>query len=194
MLASITPLGERGRRMRWELTASAYVAGSLVGGAAAGALAGVAGLLALSGASAAARVGLVIALLAGGLVLDALGAVPGPRRQVDESWLDRYRGSVYGFGFGVQLGAGVLTLVTTSAVYVVLGAAVASASPSAGAAIGAVSGGLRGLTLLAARGVRGPSQLASFQGRMRSWRRPARVATLAAQAVLVAIGVGALVA
>jgi hypothetical protein len=194
MLASITPLGERGRRMRWELTAIAYVAGTLVGGAAVGALAGLVGSLTLSGASVAARVGLVIALLAAGLVLDALGVVPGPRRQVDESWLDRYRGSVYGFGFGVQLGAGVLTLVTTSAVYAVVGAEVATASLGAGAAIGAVAGAFRGLTLLAAWDVRGPSQLARFQARMRSWQRPARVGTLAAQAGLVAIGVGALLA
>jgi hypothetical protein len=194
MLASITPLGERGRHMRWEVTATAYVAGSLVGGAAAGALAGLAGSLVLSGVDVASRVELVIGLLAAGLALDAWGAVPGPRRQVDESWLDRYRGSVYGFGFGVQLGIGVVTLVRTSAVYVVLGAAVASASLSVGAAIGAVAGLLRGMTLLTAWAVREPHQLVRFQARMQSWRRPARAGALAAQAGLVAVAVGALVA
>src|ERR1700704_3842335 len=103
MLASITPLGERGRGRRWGVTVAAYVVGSVAGGAAAGALAGLVGSLLVSGLSVATRVSLVVALLAGGLVLDFLGAVPGPRRQVDESWLDRYRGGVYGFGFGVQL-------------------------------------------------------------------------------------------
>ena len=35
------------------------------------------------------------------------------------SWLGRYRSWVYGLGFGVQLGAGVTTVVVSSAVYVV---------------------------------------------------------------------------
>ena len=37
--------------------------------------------------------------------------VPGPRRQVDERWLDRYRGWVYGVGYGSQLGLGIVTVV-----------------------------------------------------------------------------------
>lgn len=194
MLASITPLGERGRRRRWGVTVTAYVMGSVLGGAAVGALAGLVGSLLLHGVAVATRVGVVIALLAGGLVLDALGAVPGPRRQVDESWLDRYRGGVYGFGFGVQLGAGVVTLVTASAVYVVPAAALASASVGAGAAIGAVAGLLRGMTLLAAWRVRDPQRLVTFHARMRAWRSPARAGSLVAQGALAAVALGALVA
>src|SRR5690349_6445182 len=129
MLSSITPLGERGRGRRWGLTTTAYVTGSALAAAAAGALAGVAGSLLLDGPS----VAIVAVALVVGVALDALGAVPGPRRQVDETWLHRYRGGVYGFGYGAQLGLGVVTLVTGSAVYVVLGAAFASASPAAGA-------------------------------------------------------------
>lgn len=56
----------------------------------------------------------MLAALAGlaGLALDlGLGALrlPGPARQVDEDWLARYRGWVYGAGFGTQLGLGVVT-------------------------------------------------------------------------------------
>jgi hypothetical protein len=194
MLASITPLGERGRGKRWGATATAYVAGSGVGGAAVGALAGFAGWLVLRSVSVATRVELVVALLATGVILDALAALPGPRRQVDESWLDRYRGGVYGFGFGVQLGAGVLTIVTASAVYAVLGCALASASPAAGTLIGAVAGLLRGATLLSAWAVRDPQQLVRFHGRMRGLRPRVHAGALAAQAALVAVALGALVA
>ena len=40
MLASITPLGERGRGASWRRTVTAYVVASIVGGAAMGALLG----------------------------------------------------------------------------------------------------------------------------------------------------------
>src|SRR3954447_8870550 len=107
MLASITPLGEQGRRRRWRRTVTAFVIASILGGAATGLVAGALGSLLLRDVSWDGRIGFVAALLALGLVLDLAGKVPGPRRQVDESWLDRYRGWVYGAGFGFQLRAGV---------------------------------------------------------------------------------------
>jgi hypothetical protein len=194
MLASITPLGERGRGRRWGATVTAYVAGSTLGGALAGVLAGLAGDLLLGGVSRDGRIVLLAALLAVGVALDARGTVPGPRRQVDESWLDRYRGGVYGFGFGAQLGFGVVTVVTGSAVYVVLGAALATASPAAGAAIGAAAGLLRGATLLTGRRVRTPQQLATFHRRMHERRGAAHGVALAAQLALTLVAVGAVVA
>ena len=193
MLASITPLGERGRRRRWGTTVTAYVIGSTLGGAAVGALAGALGLLLLGGVSWDVRIGFVAALLAAGLLLDLLGKVPGPRRQVDESWLDRYRGWVYGAGFGFQLGAGVVTIVTTSAVYVALGAAMATASPGVGAAIGALGGLLRGAAILTGARVQTPEQLMRFHARMSAWREPARVTGLVAQGMLMIVAAGALV-
>src|SRR5205085_6497289 len=123
MLASITPRGEQGRRTRWGRTVTAFVIASTLGGALSGVVAGAIGWLVLRDVSWNGRIGFVAALLALGLVLDLLGRVPGPRRQVDESWLDRYRGWVYGAGFGFQLGTGVVTIVTNSAVYVAIGAA-----------------------------------------------------------------------
>ena len=38
----------------------------------------------------------------------------GRRRQVNEDWMARYRGWAYGAGFGLQLGLGVVTIVTTA--------------------------------------------------------------------------------
>ena len=190
MLSSITPLGERGRGRRWGLTTTAYVAGSAAAAAAAGALAGVAGALVLDGPS----VAIVAAFLGGGVVLDALGAVPGPRRQVDESWLSRYRGGVYGFGYGAQLGLGVVTLVTGSAIYVVLGAAFATASPAAGAAIGLVAGVLRGATLLSTWRIRDTARLIRFHQRMDAQRPLARATALAAQVALTIAAAGMVLA
>ena len=192
MLASITPLGEQGRRRRWGRTVTAFVIASTLGGALSGVVAGAIGSLLLRDVSWNGRLGVVAALLALGLVLDLLGKVPGPRRQVDESWLDRYRGWVYGAGFGFQLGAGVVTIVTNSAVYVAIGAAAATASPAAGAALGAVAGLLRGATILAGAGLRSPDQLVRFHARMTSWREPARRTGMALQAVLALTAAGVL--
>jgi hypothetical protein len=193
MLASITPLGERGRRRRWGRTVTAFVIASTIGGAATGAIAGVLGWLVLRGVSWDARVGLVAALLAIGLALDLAGKVPGPRRQVDESWLDRYRGWVYGAGFGFQLGAGVVTIVTNSTVWVALGAALATASPALGAAICALGGLVRGATILSGAGLQTPEQLVRFHARLTAWRQPVRVTGLALQGALTIAAAGVLV-
>ncbi len=188
MLASITPLGERGRRSRWGITASFYVAGAVAGGAAIGSLAGLLGSLALGGVALQARIGLVAAALAIGLLWElARHGVPGPRRQVNERWLDSYRGWVYGLGFGVQLGAGITTVVVSSAVYVVVAAALASAGVASGAAIGAAAGLLRGATVLAGARIVSPQRLQEFHLGMRTLERPVRTTALAIQAALIAI-------
>jgi hypothetical protein len=168
------------------------VAGSALGGAATGALAGTLGWLLLRHVSWDGRLALLAALVGAGLLLDVARRVPGPSRQVDESWLDRYRGWVYGAGFGVQLGAGVVTIVTTSTVYVVFGAAMATASPAVGAVMGAAAGLLRGATLLAGMRVRTPEQLVRFHVRMLAWREPVRVAGLALQGSLLVAAAGVL--
>ena len=162
MLSSITPLGERGRRRRWGTTVTAHVVAATLGGAAVGALAGSIGWLLLRDVSWDGRLAFLVVLLAGGLALDWAQRVPGPRRQVDESWLDRYRGWVYGVGFGSQLGTGVATIVTTSAVYVTLLAACLAPSVTWALLIGTAFGALRGApTLLTAR-IHSPTQLARF--------------------------------
>ena len=120
MLGSITPLGERGRGARWEVTAAAFAAGAVAAGAAVGASLGAAGaaLDAFAAVPEPARLAALGAVIAAGLALESgLAGVrlPAARRQVSEDWLVRYRPWVYGAGFGVQLGAGFLTVVNSAA-------------------------------------------------------------------------------
>lgn len=185
MLASITPLGERSRGSDWTLTSTTYVMAALAGGAAIGMLAGGLGSQLFGSVPTRPRLALVAAVLVLGLGWEAAGrSVPGPRRQVDERWLDHYRGWVYGAGFGVQIGTGVTTVVVSSAVYGVLAAAFASASVEVGLAIGAVAGALRGATVLSTVGVQSPQRLLQFHEGMRRLQDPVRRAGLIAQLAL----------
>ncbi len=193
MLASITPLGERGRQSRWGVTATAFLLGAVGAGVAGGAFLGFVGSLLVSGLGLHAR----LTLLAGGaliaLALDASGLkVPGPRRQVDERWRERYRGWVWGGGYGTQLGVGVTTVVSSAATYLALWAALLAARADAGALIVGVFGLVRGLQPLATWKVRRPAELVSFHARLGRWRAGARGAgcgLLAAIAALAVAGV-----
>src|SRR5437588_7271839 len=116
MLASITPLGERGRGQRWLVTFTAYGLGATAAGALLGTGLGAAGeALGIAGGSDSARLAVLAALLGLGATLDLARRVPGPRRQVDERWLDEFRGWVYGLGFGAQMGFGIVTVITSAA-------------------------------------------------------------------------------
>ena len=184
MLASITPLGERGRRSTWWVTVSAFLIGATVAGAAAGAALGGLGAFALpAGLPPHARAAMLAGALALAIGLDvAAHPLPGPRRQVDERWLERYRGWVYGIGYGSQLGLAVTTVVTSAATYVALLAAVLAGRPGAGAVILGSYGAVRGLTPLAAAGVRSQRQLLEFHRGFDRWRVRARWGTVASQA------------
>jgi hypothetical protein len=167
MLASITPLGERGRHSHYAVTMSAFLLGAVTAGALAGAALGGLGGWLLSGVSAGARAALLAAALLAALALDAgPWPVPGPRRQVDERWLDRYRGWVYGLGYGVQLGAGLATVITSAATYAAMAAAFLTAGPGRGALILGTYGAIRGLTPLVAAGARSPERLVMLHGRL----------------------------
>ena len=54
--------------------------------------------------------------------------LPTNHRQVNERWLDDYRGWVYGIGYGFQLGMGVVTIVTSATTYLAFLAAFLSHS------------------------------------------------------------------
>jgi len=198
MLTSITPLGERGRRARWGVTVAWYLIGSVLAGAGLGALAGLsgqlgAGVIHAAGLHPPPGVGLALLSLAAAAGAGADTAVrgralPGPRRQVDEDWLTRYRGWVYGGGFGVQLGVGVSTIVTSASVYVTWAAAALSASPGAGAVIGVVFGLARGLPVLGMRRVQSAATLAAVHRRLAAAEPAARRATVAALGLVAAVG------
>jgi hypothetical protein len=187
MLGSITPLGERSRGRRWGITVTAFAAGATAAGAAAGAVLGAAGSpIALRPAAATA---LLAAAIAVAVMVDAVPGLraPGPRRQVNEEWLHRYRGWAYGAGFGLQLGLGVTTIVSTMAVYATGVAALLAGSAAAGALVGAAFGAARAVTLLASARVREPRGLAVLDRRLEAWERPARTAAILAQAGLVVV-------
>jgi hypothetical protein len=189
MLASITPLGERGRRSNWTVTVTAFLIGATAAGGAAGAFAGAAGRLILPGSlpgdSRLATLA-VAALVA--ITLDARSdPAPGPRRQVNERWLDEFRGWVYGVGFGAQLGLGITTVVSSAATYLALAAALLTRDPSAGAAILGCFGAVRGLTPLAAARVDRPERLAAFHGRLERTRHVVAKAGLGALTAILAI-------
>lgn len=185
MLSTITPPSERGRGHRYATTAAWFVAGAVGGGL---------------------TLGLGAALLAGGVasiaptapVLEAAGAalaltagaadagVGGVRfpvfhRQVNERWLDQYRGWFYGAGFGWQVGVGVATYIMTAAVFLTVALAVVTGRPSAALLIGATFGMVRGLSVLLTRRLRTPEALRIFHRRFAAVATPVRLATIAVE-------------
>lgn len=194
MLSSIHPLGERAKNNSFPLTATAFAWGGVAGGAVTGALAGTAGaaldaVSGLPGSPTAAWAVAVVAVVAA--VVEATGRrLPSPHRQVDERWLDTYRNWVYGLGYGVQLGAGVTTTITTAAVHVMVVAAVLVGDPAASVAIGALFGLVRGLSLVPARAIASTDDLVDFFQRLER-RGPAvqraSTATLAAAGLVAAL-------
>jgi hypothetical protein len=166
MLASITPLGERSRGSSWHVTATAFAIGAVGAGAVAGASVAALGSL-LPGATAWRTLGLLVALGVA-LLFDATplrGRLPTTRRQVNEDWLTRYRGWVYGVAFGAQLGVGVATIVTSASIYATVAVAFLCGDPAVGAAIGALFGLVRALSLLPARRARDGESLVELHRR-----------------------------
>jgi len=198
MLASITPLGERGRNNRWGTTAAWYVAGSVLGGVTSGAVFGALGGLTRSaieaaGASSATvtavALGVLALLCAAGLACDLhlFGLrLPTNHRQVNERWIDTYRPWVYAGGFGFQLGLGLVTIVTVSATYLTFAAAFLSGSLLGGVAIGATFGLARALPLLAARHADDFGAISDLHRRAAAWEAPVRTVLLGGQALALA--------
>src|SRR4051794_32336867 len=183
MLASITPLGERSRGFTWWHTATAFAVGAIGAGLGIGVLLGALGALLLGEP----RPGIVLAIVALAALADLAGLrPPSSRRQVNENWLGRYRGWVYGVGYGGQLGVGVATIVTTAATYAALALAFVCGSPSLGALIGGTYGAVRAASLLQARGVADTSALMALHRRLLALRRPVRRGTLALELLALA--------
>ena len=181
MLASITPLGQRGRKASWARMVTFYVIASAVGGAALGAALGAVGS-ALPGVGS--HTSLVVAAIAATLAvaLDIRGRPPSLHRQVDETWLNRYRDWVCGTGFGLQLGFGAATIVTSASLYLMWLLELLVASPAAGALIGVVFGVARSVPILGNRNVVDAESLRQSHQR---WQRALRLmqpATVVAEA------------
>jgi sulfite exporter TauE/SafE len=191
MLASINPLGERARNQRYWITVVAYIVGSAVAGALLGAALGFVGTpiaipvvaLALVGALA------VVGIASDARLLGSRG--PGSRRQVDENWLVKYRGWVYGAGFGAQLGFAFVTIVTASATWVAFACALLSGSAVAGGAIGMVFGLARALPILAGARVHDPASLRNLVRGLERLRPGVAITTTAFQGAA-AVGLVAL--
>ena len=189
MLSSITPLGERSRSQHFWITTPLLAVAAATAGAGLGALLGAVGAhLALTGQE---RLLALAAAAAAGLAADLLlpDGVPTHLRQVDERWLRRYRGWVYGTGYGIQLGLGVATVVTTSTVYLTLVGEALAPTIAAGAAVGAVFGGIRGAPVLLAAKVDSPESLFAFHRRFSTLERPVIVLLLLFQVSLVSAAV-----
>jgi hypothetical protein len=176
MLASITPLGERSRGFSWRVTAATFALGALTAGAAAGAVLGLLGSLLPAGHHW--RVIAAAAATVAAIAFDATPVrLPTTRRQVNEDWLGRYRGWVYGIGFGAQLGVGVATIVTTAAVYLAGIFALLTGDPGTGAVVGVSFGAIRALSLLPACGARDPQGLSALHRRLLELEPRIRTAT-----------------
>lgn len=186
MLSSITPLGQRGRGMSWKRTVAAFWVGATVAGAVVFASVGVLGVqFGLDGP------GLwlpALAITAAAVLDTAKVGVPGPRRQVDENWLGRYRDWVVGLGYGAQLGAGFVTIVPSFGTWALILVA-ATSGVGLAATAGAAFGVGRSILLMRSRSVASPTRLAEVMSRFARDEVWARRASLAAYAgVIVIVG------
>jgi MFS family permease len=194
MLTSISPLGERARGNRWSLTVTWLVLGTLLGGATLGAVLGILGqslpitvdegwrlaVLALAGAAAA--------------VWDLKIRRFPVHRQVNEDWLSAFRPWVYGWGYGLQLGAAVITAINTALVPMFMLAALLTRDPMSGLLVGAAFGAVRGLTVTLNRRVRNAADLRRLHHRLDTLAHRARRLGALAAALLAAVSAIALVA
>lgn len=193
MLTSISPLGERARGNSWSLTVTWLVMGTLAGGASLGAVLGAVGRslpVTLDEGwrlSALALAGVVAA------VWDLKVRRFPVRRQVNEDWLSAFRPWVYGWGYGLQLGAAVVTAVNTALIPMFMLAALLTRDPMSGLLVGAAFGAIRGLTVTLNRRVRSSADLARLHRRLDDLAQGARRLGALAAALLAAMSAVALV-
>ncbi len=194
MLTSISPLGERARGNHWSLTVTWLVMGTLVGGAALGAVLGALGRFLPVTLDEGWR--LVVLTLAGAAaaIWDLKISRFPVRRQVNEDWLSAFRPWVYGWGYGLQLGAAVVTAVNTALVPMFMLAALLTRDPMNGLLVGAAFGAIRGLTVTLNRRVRNAADLRRMHHRLDTLAHRARRLGALAAALLAAVSAIALVA
>jgi len=189
MLSSIHPLGERSKGNRYGVTATAHIVGAALGGALLGVVAGLVALGLGHALGPRPREAVLLAVVVVAAALELAGRRPPSwRRQVNEVWLTTYRGWVYGGGFGVQLGAALVTIVTSPLTYVMVAAAALVGSFPAAVVVAATFGLARGATILASSRVRDQDALVRLHRRLVRLGPPvARVASVAMVACAVAL-------
>jgi hypothetical protein len=181
MVSTITPVGERGRGNSYRNTAAWFVAGATVGGAMLG---GAAAVVARAVGALHLSAGVVLSIAAAGSALAAAGDAglgvhfPLFRRQVNERWLDQFRGWFYGVGFGWQIGVGFATYIMTAAVFLTVLLAALTASPLAAIALGTAFGVTRGLAVLLTWRLDTPAELRAFHQRFHRLGAPVRSAVI----------------
>ena len=193
MLSSIHPFGERSRNNRFVSTAAAHIVGSTLGGLVLGLLASTLGalLLVVFPLPTIVRVGLVAVAAAIATVLEATKRerlLPTRTRQVDENWIQNYRGWVYGGGWGAELGFGISTIITTTLIHLLVLAMVLIGDPVTGSLLGALFGAVRGATVLAAARVDSPDRLRTFHRALDGLRDRSRAGAVASLALATAVG------
>ena len=195
MLSTITPIADRGRNHRYYSTAAWFVLGAVLGEATLGLgtalLALGAGALDLSATEA---LGLSAMLAAVSIACDLkLGGfrLSSHTRQVNEAWLDQFRSWVYGSGFGWQIGVGLATYVTTSAVYLMIAMAALTSSPVVAFAVATGFGLVRGLAVFVGRHVTTPERLMALHRRLDELLPTAQRAVVLVQAAVLAVAAGA---
>lgn len=94
----------------------------------------------------------------------------GLRRQVNERWVYEYRGWAYGLGFGIQLGTGVLTVVSSAQILLALLAASLAPTLVGASLIGGLIGLTRGAPVLLTSRVRSPDGLVALGRRVEAAR------------------------
>lgn len=167
--AQIHPLGERSRGNVWGVTMAAFTIGSIIAGAALTSALGLVGGALIDFGDSAILIAGVLAVVAGALDLSPLKPWT-PRRQVNENWIGRYRGWVYGAGFGLQLGLGFAVFVMSWGYWAMLAIAFVSGSAALGALLGAAFGVGRGILLLLSRRSTTTERLHSFHRTMMRYK------------------------
>jgi hypothetical protein len=196
MLSTITPIGEAARGARFPQSAAWFIVGGVAGGLTLG---GVLALVALVVRSLGpSTTGVAVAACVAALVAAASDArvfglrLPDHHRQVNETWLDRFRPWVYGAGFGWQIGNGVSTYIVTAAVYLTMVLAGLTASPIVALGIGAVFGTVRGLAVLLGRGITSSERLMAFHRRFAELEPTSRRLTIGVEVGAAAAAIAAL--
>jgi hypothetical protein len=203
MLSTITPLAERARRHRYWHATAWFVLGATLGGLTLGVAMGLGARL-LEGVGIAGQGGIVIAVVVTATCIAADARALGLRlpehpRQVDATWVTRFRLWAYAGGFGWQLGTGLSTYVMTNATYAVVVVGVVALRPEMAVWLGIVYGTCRGATILLGAPVTSPTRLHEVHRWLAASDRASVAVTMAAQLGILALCVtqfdsGALVA